>query len=650
MAIFEQNPYFTLQKNTMPTLHALLIAINDYPDPKHRLSGCVNDLESVRQYLEVHSSVSGLGFNARVLTDEQATRANFIKGFEHFHAAQAGDTCLFYYAGHGAYCDAPEVFWHLSPSRRVESIVCWDSRQAGGRDLMDKELSFLIWQATQGKDIHFVAITDCCHSGSITRGVKERLIREIGTAVPPEEYLGFEQYRPAGEGRFSPPRGRYVHLGAARDNQTAKEVQVQGAPRGVFTHCLLEALSGSNGQISYAELANRVNMRIRDVVAEQSPQVDALPTEDKDRLFLSGVLATGKRAYLIGFDNTMGWFVNAGALHGILAGDEQSPTVFQLVDDEHSVRATEVLAQRTKVEGMDGFDPKKQYPAKLTELAAPRLRLATAAESQAEAITLLSNLLGRKNSDFFQLVPDANSADFLVHAKAGAYFLSRRFDEQPLFQKVMGYEEASAVDFVNKLEKVANWLQLLRLSNPATSINAEEITIELYRVTEPGNTEDDAPVELVDWCSPTRFEYVGRQGKWVPPGFQFKVKNTGQRALWVSLLFLADDFGITNQILPKQALEPGQEAWAADVFEGHPYRTLSLDMEDYYLERGIHTLDEYLKLIICTDEFDTDNFNQEGLPPEGALLSHRKVGFRRQSIRKPDWTVREVHMQLHRKG
>lgn len=632
----------------MPTLYALFVAINDYPDPRHRLDGCVNDMQLFRDYLESYCAKSGLGFLPLVLADADATRDNFIKGFELFQPAGEGDTCLLFYAGHGARCESPEAFWHLSPSRMVESIVCWDSRQPGGRDLMDKELSFLIWQATKDKKAHFLLITDCCHSGSITRGVKERRIREVGEAAPPDAYLGFEHYRPAGEGRYSPPRGQYVHLAAARDNQTAKEVHVKGAPRGVFSYCLLESLAGGNGQLSYAELANRISIRIRSIVGDQSPQVEALPADDRNRSFLSGAQAPARQAYLAGYDRQLGWYVNAGTLQGLPSGDDKQQNVFRLLEGGQTARSTEVQAQYTKVEGLDGLDTKKQYALELAELAAPRFRLAWQADSEPEGVEALQKLLEAKASDFFQWVQDVETADYLVHASQGSYFLSRRFDDNPLFQPVPGYEEAAIIDFINKLERVARWQQLLRLSNPATSIKGDEASIELFRVTEAGNTDDNAPTELVDWRSTAAFEYTRSGGQWQQPAFQLKVTNTGQRTLWVSLLYLSNNFGITNQLLPKQELGPGQEAWAVDVFEGYPYRTLPLQVEDEYLLNGIHTVDEYLKLLICTDEFDTNGFNQEGLLLGRPLQAHRQVGFRRQNIRRPDWTDKEVHLQLHR--
>ena len=38
----------------MKTVYALLIAINDYAKPVPKLDGCVNDLNAIKEYMEVH--------------------------------------------------------------------------------------------------------------------------------------------------------------------------------------------------------------------------------------------------------------------------------------------------------------------------------------------------------------------------------------------------------------------------------------------------------------------------------------------------------------------------------------------------------------------------------------------------------------------
>ncbi|MCO6475163.1 MAG: caspase family protein, partial [Phaeodactylibacter sp.] len=584
----------------MKTLYALLVAVNDYLPPVNPLAGCLNDLKQLQAYLEAHCQANGHNFRPLVLANEQATRDNLVKSFEHFQKATEEDICLFFFAGHGSRCKAPDAFRHLSPSGKVESLVCWDSRLPGGRDLMDKELSFLIWKATQGWDVHFLAITDCCHSGKVTREAEVRLreVTEVGKMIPAEQYLGFEHYRPAGEGLYSPPRGRrYVHLGAARDVETAKEVYAKGAPRGVFSYSLVEALEQSNGQLSYAELAGRANLRVRSLVRDQSVQLDAANESDKKGLFLTGVTAGEGRIFLLAHDSKLGWVLNAGAIHGIQKGDEEFPTVFRVENTGQQITVYRVQANRSQVEGAEGLDKERQYRVAPVHLATPKLLLAFAEGSEEEGVTQIETLLQRNRSPLFSIVGDKGMADYCIHARQGAWFLSRLFDDIPLFQKVQGYTEAAATDFLNRLETVAHWQQLLRLSNPASSIRDNELDISLYRVREPGNTEDDAPVDLLDWRTVNDFEYVRKDGEWHRPSFQFKVKNTGHRTLWFSLLFLADDFSITNQLLPKQALEPEQEAWAFDLYDGHPYRTLPLEIGSHYLDKGIDAIEEYLKLI-----------------------------------------------------
>lgn len=33
-------------------LYGLLVGINDYPNPRHRLNGCINDVEAFQEFLE----------------------------------------------------------------------------------------------------------------------------------------------------------------------------------------------------------------------------------------------------------------------------------------------------------------------------------------------------------------------------------------------------------------------------------------------------------------------------------------------------------------------------------------------------------------------------------------------------------------------
>ena len=636
----------------MPTVYALLTAIDKYPNPRHVLEGCVRDLQHFKTYLEAHCQKAGLTLKLHTLTDEQVTRDAFIAGFAHFQAAQAGDQCLLFYGGHGSRSPAPEAFWHLESDHLNDSLVCWDSRTEGGRDLMDKELSWLIWQAVKDKDVPFISITDCCHSGSLRdtelETLRTRDLREVGSKSTLEQYLGYADYHKSSKGELSPPRGRRIHLGAARDVETAKEARIEGTPRGAFTYCLVETLVQSGAFLSYESLLGQVNLRVRRLVSEQSPQLESTEAEDKKLGFLSTSPATERAPYAIVRDKFNVWWLNAGAIHGIHVGEPGNRTLLALLDDQHEIEVSAVEPALSKVTGMEHYDPLRTYAAVMKRRAIPPYTLGIAPGSDPAGIAAVEAQLQQVKANLFTLTRD-KPVDFLLHAVDGALFLSRLHDYAPLFRRVPGYDEAAALFFLQKLETIAAWRQVLDLHHPDTQIRDEEITLDLQRVTEAGNDSNDAPTEAVDWrVPPVLFPYLDKDGKLQPPGFKLKIKNTGRRALWVSLLYLSEDFGISNVLLPKQALNPGEEANAADVVNGFPYFVIPLRLEERHQTKGIHAIEECLKVIISTEEFNTDLFNQKGLPPDEAPLRPTRAVGRVRDVVTKDWRTLEIWVRIEK--
>ena len=85
---------------------ALLVGINDYapigaggPD----LRGCVNDVRDMAHTLNALGIVAAEPAAMRILTDERATRAAILEGFEWLlNGAARGDVLIFHYSGHGS--------------------------------------------------------------------------------------------------------------------------------------------------------------------------------------------------------------------------------------------------------------------------------------------------------------------------------------------------------------------------------------------------------------------------------------------------------------------------------------------------------------------------------------------------------------------
>ena len=112
-------------------------------------------------------------------------------------------------------------------------------------------------------------------------------------------------------------------------------------------------------------------------------------------------------------------------------------------------------------------------------------------------------------------------------------------------------------------------------------------------------------------------------------------------------LYLGKDFSITDQLLAKQDLNPGEEVWLTDVHNGFPYKTIPLQVEDAYLSWGISEITEFIKIFISTEELAVHRFNQEGLQQDTPTSPTRGIG-RRKQITGPDWTTREIELIIER--
>ena len=118
----------------MKTLHALIVAIDNYPIAAHRLNGCRNDASAFADYLKDYSKAHGMNYREKRLFDAEATRQAIINNFDHYKAVQDDDVCVLYYSGHGSQMAAAPEFWDEQDGKS-ETLVCYDSRLPNGRDM-----------------------------------------------------------------------------------------------------------------------------------------------------------------------------------------------------------------------------------------------------------------------------------------------------------------------------------------------------------------------------------------------------------------------------------------------------------------------------------------------------------------------------------
>lgn len=150
---------------------ALLVGINDYPDPQMRLEGCVNDVFLVSSVLQE------VGFkpdNIRVALDDRATTDGIRNRLDWLlDGVQAGssddkndgDHRVFYFSGHGAQLSGYGIGETID--RLDECLVPHDFDWSRRHAIIDDELYELYSQLPYSATL--LMVLDCCHSGGMTR-------------------------------------------------------------------------------------------------------------------------------------------------------------------------------------------------------------------------------------------------------------------------------------------------------------------------------------------------------------------------------------------------------------------------------------------------------------------------------------------------
>jgi hypothetical protein len=224
---------------------ALLVGVGRYANPANNLTGIDLDINAMTAVTELMGFAPG---SVRVLSDEQATKANIVDGMQTWLVDGVGpnDRVLFYYSGHGT---------HFKDTNGDETdgedeaivphdvgVVERDGQRLGVNYLVDEELATFI-AGIPSRNV--LVIIDACHSGTATRslsqdasyfGVREtfpKFLHSADTNVVADKDL------PATDFSWSDSKGaNYVAITAARDDETA----VATRNGSVFTLGVYEAI------------------------------------------------------------------------------------------------------------------------------------------------------------------------------------------------------------------------------------------------------------------------------------------------------------------------------------------------------------------------------------------------------------------------
>ncbi|TXF91627.1 hypothetical protein FUA23_00130 [Neolewinella aurantiaca] len=644
------------------TIYALMIAVADYPAPITKLPGCAEDLKAVATFFTEYARINGVEIKLKSLLDDQASREGVIAGFSHFSAAGPDDVCLLYYSGHGAQMPAPREFWDQETDRKCETWVLYDSRLPGGRDLADKEISYLLATHTKAAG-QVLAISDSCHSGTITRTAQmvPRMAPDANADVRFQDFLGHESYRTEGEFRHPPVRD-HVTLSACRAEQLAMEMPFNGTPRGLFTYHLLATMNSVDlSQISYAGLADRVRVRIKNNYRNQDAHSVATGKADMNQYFLSGNLKQN-RSLCLDYAQPGGWFVPQGEISGSSAGT--TGTVLD-GETEREITVNRVDGGRSYIRAEEWMNPDRTpYPLLYLGNEKKVLKLYLSADFPNQTYNaLLANAIEDTNGQLL-ITDELKDAKYqITYLKEYGVVLSLPDEQRPLFEGEDIRQDGWAGRFIRKISQVSGYENVLKLGpttrvlnlETAVEIKLEQIATDVYGEEITADNQEQ-PTDGTAVFSYTRDE----EGDLAQPLLRLGVKvKPGQGPLYVGMLYLDEAFSVSGTAMPvKRLTDEDQSPYLTRLSgedengDSYYFNHIALSLPDQLQSWGLTEITNYLKVIVSQSEFTLAEYEQPGLllqeKKEKETLRGAGVPRVKRKERRDRWGVKNIPITIYR--
>lgn len=298
----------------MPVRKALLVGINAYSGAP--LRGCINDVMQMKGLLQGYYGFTDAGI--RLLLNEAATFAAIQAGLKWLaqDGAESDAVRVFHYSGHGSYVADQNGD---EPDGRDECLVPYDYQTAGL--IVDDTLKTFYDRFPQTGN--FTLVMDSCYSGSVQKDIANDVAyRFLPVSLEEQERVDaaaarfaenqqefivnqllqarhqdlsddqlrqrvhrlMSQYEKV---RYGDVRVREANilLAGCRSDQQSADARIAGDYYGAFTYYLAEAITQSNGQISYRQLSEQTSKRLNATGFSQVPQLEYRAKRDQRPAF-----------------------------------------------------------------------------------------------------------------------------------------------------------------------------------------------------------------------------------------------------------------------------------------------------------------------------------------------------------------------------
>lgn len=598
-----------LKRQVRPTLHVLLVAINDYPQ-FHSLRGAVKDAENLEQWLDQNSS---LDVSCTKLFDADATLNRIEEAFKAVSGqARPGDSLLFYFAGLGA---RENIDQYPGAPKYVKVLMCYEGDKSARPSFLSEFRLHELLYALSEKEVHITVMLDCGFSAVTTQNsalVRTAFagndVRERGL----QQYLTGTRYDNTAWNRIkTTPLSavNYIKISACHDHESAFEESGEG----VFTGILGEVIDKFGMKLTYRQLIDQILQSSKFIYGQQ-PELRLYGNKQGlgNTVFLN---EQGDAKQVIGemrCDLADGWvLINFGALHGINTNTEiivHDPASF----DFSYMVIEKILTDRTlmTVKAGSAFQPdiNRIYRVTINNIEQTQLKIhlvnydfnPTILKGVVKALT--SGTSGRY---IFEM--EESNSDYVLHTRMGqSYFTLPNDPYRPLFEPMLMQVGTEVDVLINTINNIYQWHIVRDLKMADQTLGADPLEIQVYSVSENG---EDVQLAVID--DEIQVYYQFHAGSW-RGRIKIKVTNRLNVGLYFSLLYVTPLFGVSQSFTNDRIIYLGA---GDDVYLGiRGKQTIPIKLTERERDYNIESYKEHFKFIISTEEFDSSPLDLEELP------------------------------------
>jgi hypothetical protein len=554
------------------TKRALVIAISDYPTLPGREFNW-NKLNSKNDYGLVTGMLQKQQFdkkNVISLLDDRATVENIQKAFEHLiRESEKGDIIYFHFSGHGQQIEDVQPTQNYKSKNLLkderdgfdEALVTFNAPlkfETGYQyqdHFIDDQMNFYMSRLRKkiGGSGQIVAVFDCCHSGSATRGDNTAVVRGTSIICAPPNYSPSGQSDKIESLAFdtdfdyvnTDEMGKLTAFFACKSEQVAEEIKEDQTKVGYgsLTYYLIKSMEELGPNSSYNNLFSKINEHM--VLGFKNRQQPEVEGDNLNQLIFRGSFIDQKPYHLITDVNSSEISINAGSLQGLSVGDSIGIFSNTTTDTKGQTplyrgKVTHIETYSSTVELTEAFDSRKdaevKYRAFITYQSTPpiKARLFIDVKSKilkSELVKLFENekAIELTNSDF-----DYRIIDTLYQGNPGYVMVFLGSDrERPLRAMTPRLLNGD----VRQADSLKRFIKQSMKTDMFRRLNMEEELLSFsYRIlpcSADGNCTYDTTQPLKNNM---RFYEKSK--------FQLRIKNTGAQRIFMNLI----DIDPTNML------------------------------------------------------------------------------------------------------